>query len=305
MRFWNRLVKRSNKLSIVVVFHNMVREAERTLYSLGCHYQSGVNAEDYEVIAIDNGSERPLAEDRVREFGSNFTYRFYPTESVSPARAVNFGVGLAKGNSVAVIVDGARMVTPGLIRESLRALNTLTTPFVCALGWHLGPKVQNLSMLDGYDQAEEDRLLEAIDWKNNGYRLFEVSTLALSSSIGFLGGMPKECSWFAMPRSDFIRIGGFDERFQAPGGGLVNHEFLNRVLSRPETAPVVILGEGSFHQVHGGVATNTTLEQHPWKDFGDEYARIYQRAYQDVGPTPAIYMGKMHDLARRFISPVS
>jgi len=48
------------KLSIVVIFHNMRREAQRTLHSLSKAYQRNVDDLDYEVIAIDNASERPM-----------------------------------------------------------------------------------------------------------------------------------------------------------------------------------------------------------------------------------------------------
>jgi hypothetical protein len=49
----------------------MCREAQRTPYILGTNYQQGVSADDYEIIAIDNGSERPLVANRVRGFGKN------------------------------------------------------------------------------------------------------------------------------------------------------------------------------------------------------------------------------------------
>jgi glycosyltransferase involved in cell wall biosynthesis len=295
--------QRNKRLSVVVVFHDMRREAERTLYSLGSDYQEGVPGENYEVIAIDNGSKLPLDEAQVREFGSNFRYRYFQTDSASPAAAINFGVDIAEGEYVAVIVDGARMVTPGLVRESLRALEVFTEPFVCALGWHLGPGVQNETMLKGYDQSEEDRLLDSIQWRQSGYRLFEIAALAQSSSNGFLGGMPKECSWFAMTRSVFKGLGGYNEDFQAPGGGLVNHDFLGRVLTRSETSPVVLLGEGSFHQIHGGVATNVPYKAHPWEAFKAEYQQIHNKPFEHVTCDATYYMGTMHSSARRFICP--
>ena len=41
------------RLSIVVAFHDMAREAARTLATLAPGYQRGVAADAYEVIAVD------------------------------------------------------------------------------------------------------------------------------------------------------------------------------------------------------------------------------------------------------------
>ena len=136
-------------LSVVVIFHDMQREAERTLASLGAAYQTGVTADDYEVIAIDNGSSAPLASDRIAAMGPNFRYHYHETGAVSPVEAVNLGVDMARGPYVAIVVDGSRMVTPGLIASTLAALRAFAKPFVCTLAWHLGPDVQNRSITQG------------------------------------------------------------------------------------------------------------------------------------------------------------
>lgn len=290
-----------SNFSIVVIFHNMVREAERTLYTLSTTYQSGVSEAEYEVIAIDNGSTHPLSTERVREFGPNFRYHYLETESMSPAGAINFGARIADSEFIAVIVDGARMVTPGLVSANLAALQAFAFPFVCALTWHLGPDVQNVTMVEGYDKSEEDRLLKSISWRESGYRLFEISTLAQSSDVGFLGGMPAEASWFAMPRATFLEMDGYDERFQSPGGGLVNHDFMRRVLLRRSICPVIILGEGSFHQIHGGVATNVPLAEHPFHKFLEEYRSIHGRHFERPSSPDPYYLGKMPDAASRFV----
>ncbi len=291
------------KLSIVVIFHNMTREAERTLYSLSPAYQEDVTADDYEIIAIDNGSNQPINPELTKAFGMNCVYQYLKTDSPSPAAAINLGVRTARGEYMALIVDGARMVTPGIISETLRALEVFKDPFVCTLGWHLGPDVQNVSMLEGYDQLVEDELLNSIEWLKNGYKLFEISTLAQSSHVGLLGGMPDECSWFAMRRDGFFELGGYEEQFQSPGGGLINHYFLNRVIRHEDIQPVVLLGEGSFHQIHGGVATNVPVEQHPIEEFKEEYEAIIGLPYAPVMPAnPVYYMGTIHPLARRFIN---
>ncbi len=104
-----------------------------------------------------------------------------------------------------------------------------------------------------------------------------------------------------MSRTSFVEMGGYDERFTSPGGGLVNHDFLGRVLARPDIRPVVILGEGSFHQIHGGVATNVPPEEYPWESFKAEYQRIHNEPFEYVKPVPAYYLGEMHGAAKNFV----
>ena len=73
-------------LSIIVVFHQMRREAPRTLLSLSRAYQRGVEAIDYEVIAVDSRSSAPLDPAEVEAFGPEFRYLRHETESVSCRR---------------------------------------------------------------------------------------------------------------------------------------------------------------------------------------------------------------------------
>jgi len=287
-------------LSIIVIFHNMRREAARTLYSLSSRYQMDITAEDYEVIAIDNGSTSPLDPNQIESFEGNFKYHFFDTQSVSPVEAINFGTRQANGQYVAIIVDGARMVTPGIIAATLGALQKFENPFVCTLAWHLGPDVQRKAIETGYCKATEDGLLQSIDWPDNGYRLFEISTLAPSSAMGFEAGMPMEFSWSAVARSTFLHIGGFDTRFQSPGGGLVNHDYLKRVLALGNIEPVVLLGEGSFHQMHGGIATNAKPDALPFEGFAAEYRNIRGEDFVPAANIKPSYFGEVPDNAVRF-----
>ena len=61
-------------------------------------------------------------------------------------------------------------------------------------------------------------------------------------------------------------LGGLDERFELPGGGLVNHDLYRRACDLPGAELVVLLGEGTFHQYHGGAATSRRLT---WDDMHD------------------------------------
>ncbi|MCP4305450.1 MAG: glycosyltransferase family 2 protein [bacterium] len=289
------------KLSIIVIFYNMRREAQRTLYSLSRAYQRNVDGLDYEVIAIDNASAQPLDDDMVKTFGPNFRYHCCDTTSVSPVTAVNHGVALAQGDVVAVIVDGARMASPGLIAQSVAALALAPETFACGLAWHIGPDIQPRSIQHGYDQDVEDRLLDVVDWRRDGYQLFSISTIAPSSRNGFLGDLPPEVSWFCMSKVKFEALGGFNPAFRTPGGGLCNHEFRNRAATDPEITSIVILGEGVFHQAHGGAATGAMPNARPDRMFSEEYTRIVGKPFRADPPVKTLYAGEVTAMARPFL----
>lgn len=303
--FFGRFRQPTPQLSIVVIFYNMRREAKRTLYTLSSKYQRGVSAKDYEVIVIDNDSTESLEKDFVTSFGDNFKYHYYKSNSCSPAAAVNKGIDLARGKYVGCIVDGARMQSPQLVLYTLRASNAFSNPFICTLAWHLGDKEQNLSLLEGYNQESEDQLLKSINWRENGYELFNISSIAPSSTMGVFGGVPQECSYFAIAKNEFLRVGKFNELFRSPGGGLVNHEFLQRIVRDGTFELVILHSEGSFHQFHGGVATNVAPKNHPWQKFADEYESIHDSAFKTLKQpldTKVHYLGSIPDSLKKFIT---
>ncbi|MDQ3545531.1 MAG: glycosyltransferase family 2 protein [Verrucomicrobiota bacterium] len=291
------------KLSVIVIVHDMRREAPRTLFSLSPGYQRGDAVEDYEVLVIENGSSAPLQPDEVERIAPNFRYHRHETNSSSPVEAVNLGVAMARGECVAVCVDGARILSPGMMRYMLAAFRAFPNPFVYTLGWHLGEEVQNLSIKTGYDEAAEDRLLESVDWRANGYALFSISALALSCREGWFSPVA-ESNCFALRKSEFVRLGGFHPAFQAPGGGLVNLDFFALACAAPELTPVLLLGEGTFHQFHGGVATNVSMAEHPWEKFHEEYMRLRGKPYAPPEFSPE-YLGRLSLEARRFLPPKS
>jgi hypothetical protein len=130
---------------------------------------------------------------------------------------------------------------------------------VVTLGWHLGFDAnQRLAMEAGYDKPREDALLASIDWPSDGYRLFEIAALDGSSAQGWLS-IVNESNGLFLPRELWRELGGVEERFDAPGGGLLNLDTFGRAVEMPDTQLVFLLGEGTFHQVHGGIATNADL----------------------------------------------
>ena len=108
-------------------------------------------------------------------------------------------------------------------------------------------------MSDGYDQAYEDRLFGRIGWPDAGYRLFEIGHFV--GGRDWLDGVWESNCMF-VPRAQLEQVGGFDENFSMPGGGFANLDLYERLGSSPDVTVVSIIGEGSFHQLHGGVSTN-------------------------------------------------
>jgi glycosyltransferase involved in cell wall biosynthesis len=267
-------------ISVIVIFYNMQREAKRTLYSLTAKYQKGINEKEFEVIAIDNGSPEPLDKGWVESLGPNFRYIFFKASTPSPSQAINHGVRKARFKNIAICIDGARILSPGILKYMKMALKTYNDPFIYTLGMHIGHKPQNLLMEEGYNQTVEDELIGKVNWEENGYRLFEISSLALSSKYGYFSSFP-ESNCLCLRKKTFWKVGGYDERFTGPGGGIVNLDFFNNVHEIREVTPVMILGEATFHQFHGGVATNVTMDRHPLQEMKKEYFNIKNREYQN------------------------
>ena len=289
------------KITILVVTHNMRREAARTLQSLTASYQVGVGEDDYDVLVVENGSTEPLSREFVESFGENFSYLDLDVGSPSPVTAINEARKRIRTELIMICIDGARILTPGLVFWSIRGARLTPRPVVACLSWHLGSELQNQAITKGYNSQVEDSLLASIDWPSNGYRLFEISCFASSSEQGWFRPFA-ESNCLTIPVDSFDECGGFDPLFQSPGGGLANHDFLERLLRQSGAELIVLLGEGTFHQVHGGVATNATPENHPWETMHDEYIRIRGRGFEipqvDSGPT---YLGTIPPEARRFL----
>jgi glycosyltransferase involved in cell wall biosynthesis len=275
------------RISIILAARNMERELPRTLHTLTPAYQLGVQETEYEVIVLDCGSTVPIDHEVVREYGRNFQLLRFE-DSPSPARAINQAVQQCTTEFVMVCIDGARMLSPGILRFTFEAFSARKNPIVATLAWHLGPKAQMVSMLEGYDQVTEDLLLETIDWQRKGYELFRISTLAGSSSQGWF--MPiGESNCIAMRREWYDRLGGLDERFQTPGGGYVNLDFYKRACEENGEL-VILLGEGTFHQFHGGAATNMLPDHPDRKRFRQEYKDLKGGDYFPPELSP-IYLG--------------
>ena len=247
------------KLSIVVATYRMQREAPRTIASLLPPLQRGVDDLDYEIIVVDNGSPEPLdIGDAVAAAARPVRLvRIAPEDaSASPASCINQAVREhATGDWLMVCIDGARLASSHLVRRTADVLTRHPDAFTFVGSRHLGPKRQMQSVKEGYDQAAEDRLLDTVPWAADLDHLYSISVWA-GAHDRKNPLLQNESNAFAMARATWDALGGYDEGFSRPGGGLCNLELFSRCVNRGRGLNVLLYGESTFHQVHGGAATS-------------------------------------------------
>jgi glycosyltransferase involved in cell wall biosynthesis len=261
----------------------MARELPRTLRSLNPGNQHGLKPDDYEVIVVDNGSAEPVGPALLASFDGRLRLERIDPAPPSPARAANLGLRLADGDLVGLVVDGARLASPGLLAEARRATCLASRPVITAPAFHLGPV--------SHIQAAEDRLLAESGWEDDAYRLFEISTPAGSWGRGLFGPAGESSSLFCL-RPLWDELGGLDERFALPGGGLVNHDLYRRACALEGVELIVLLGEGTFHQYHGGAATT---RRYSWEEMHADY-RAITGVHHRPPANPPLYVGPVREV---------
>ncbi len=283
--------------------YRMAPQIGNTLRSLTPPYQRGLSPDEYEIILVDNGSPEPLPED-VWSVSETVRYIYIPPDRATPnpGSALNAGVAIARAPIVCVMIDGARMVTPGVLHWGLRMTRLAESAVTEVRSWHLGPDRQKFSIEEGYTSEVERQLLESVRWYDDGYRLFEIAVPAGNVQGGFFG-KARSSNCVFMHRSLYDRIGGYDERYSFPGGGLVNRDFFWRVTTAADTV-FTLLGEGTFHQEHGGAATGQSTGAARRKEVGKwraEYTQLSRPFSREAPPYELILVGHLPDQYRRWL----
>lgn len=247
-------------LSVIVIAYDMPRQALNTLMSFSPDYQQGVDPEDYEVILVENRSSRNMDAGEIERLPGNFRYFLRDEKGVSPAAAINFALDKAQGKFIGLLIDGARMVSPGVIRHVLMSFRVTENALALVPGYHLGENEQQFNLEHGYNEEVEKALLDDIDWRKNGYDLFDISCNCGANRNGFFHPF-LECNCLFVSKDIFMDIGAADERFDLPGGGALNLYIYYKLATHAETEPFLLAGEGSFHQIHGGVTTSSKADR--------------------------------------------
>lgn len=238
-------------ISVIVIVYDMPQQAMNTLYTLSRQYQRDIDDVDYEVVVVENRSRRNLDKRQVASLGPEFRYIKRRERGVSPVWALREGIAAARGDVLGLMIDGARMITPGVIRNVADAYRAYPNALVATSGFHLGEEDHQHRP---HDEQMDQELLDSIPWRENGYLLFQVSTIGGGNPYGCLHPFMESNCMFTT-RAALELIGGPDVRFDQPGGGVLNLDLYRELGDRPEAQVVVLAGEGSFHQYHGGVTT--------------------------------------------------
>lgn len=301
IRNWLSGKERDNprKLSVILVVYNMQRAAPRSIRSLLTPYQQGIDSDCYEVIVVENGSSEPLDKSAIEALSPNVRYHYLKDPPPSPAYAINYAASVARGDILAIMIDGAHMVTPGVLRWGLVPFAYEPNPIVTAPRFFLGSESQVESVHKGYDERQEDALLERIEWPKDGYGLFDIG---VPYRYEFPHGTPK-LFWFVRQfesnclftkKASFQAVGGCDERFDIPGGGCLMPDLFKELCEMDDASIVQVMGEASFHQVHGGISTSSTREDQKaqWAVYTQQYEQIRGKPFV-ISKKPQQFVGHM------------
>lgn len=247
-------------ISVIVIGFDMPGQLLNTVYTLSQAFQRDVAAHEFEILVVENASTNNADGAAIEALGDNIHYFLRQEPGVSPVPAVNFAFQQCRGQFVGLIVDGARMVSPGVLRCALDIYRGNNDAVLVVPGYHLG-FVEQHDIEDPREAlAEEQRLLASVPWRENGYRLFQISTFSGANIRGYLQPI-MECNCLFASKQNFAAVGYADPAFCLPGGGAINLHLYRSIAMLPHTQLMLTPGEGSFHQFHGGVTTSSYEER--------------------------------------------
>jgi len=273
-------------MSVIVIVFDMSDQFQNTLTTLTANYQRGVCEEEYEVIVVENSSANTLDREIVESLPVNFSYHLRQEQSQSPAAAINYGLQQARGEFVGLMIDGAHLLSPGVIAlaKAVRAISDKA--MVTVPTYHLGPDEQHRSTQQGYDESAQQRLLNSIDWRTDGYQLFSISSWCGANPRGYFAPIMESNCYFAS-RQVFEEIGGADTTFQQPGGGALNLQLTRKLGTLDGVEFFTMAGEGSFHQFHGGITSNQNRNEYEDR-FNAELQQHWNNKYHFLERNPII-----------------
>ena len=106
-----------------------------------------------------------------------------------------------------------------------------------------------------------------------------------------------------MPRDVWEGLGGMDPAFNLRGGGLANLDLYKRACEYPGICHVILPGEGTFHQFHGGATTGGQSREERKRlirEIQAQYRDLRGEDYQSPVTRP-LFLGEITPHALRFV----
>jgi hypothetical protein len=241
----------------------MPQQAMNTLYSLSPDYQQDVSVDDYEVLVVENKSDSNLDPAFVNSLGSNFHYQLRDEAGVSPASAINEALARCRGRYVGLLIDGARMLTPRVLKYALQASH-IPGAVIAVPGYYLteqGKTERGTAEREALEiLSHEQTILAESGWREDGYQLFRHACFSNGNRSGFMEPL-MECNALFCERSLLQALGGAEQCFNLQGGGALNLHMYRQIATAANTRLITLPGEGNFHQFHGGTSTTPGSER--------------------------------------------
>jgi hypothetical protein len=259
-------------ISFIIAAYNIPGQLIRTLTSCTPYYQN-IEPSKLEIIVVDNGSDVALTLSDFRDF-PRVTQVIRVDGHPSPVHGLNLGVEAATFSNVALMIDGAHLLSPGVFNNARAVLELMGRPVINVPQYILGAASQNLRTIENaYAIEAED--LKKLGWPGNGYALFDYAVMAGENpNKSYLDAIESNC--LITTKAVLKECGAYDERFDEPGAGLANIEIFNRLCHDPKNQYVALPGEGSFHQDHGGTTTSLSSEER------DRLVSAYYEKYKSL-----------------------
>lgn len=226
----------SPKLSLIVVASGSPEQTAKTLLTLSPGYQLHVSADDYEVLVVENTTERALGPEEMARFGNNFRHVFHTWERVHPFSACEAALQLCTAPFVGFFGHVA-YYTPRLVEHALRAVRVTETPVVV------------VPVYDPLPEGDTGGELDDVPWASDGYEALPLVRLGPENANGYLTGL-FESETFLCPRAavDALLCG------PSPIAPRRSDGVYARLLERPEAKLIVLGGEACIRQTREGHA---------------------------------------------------
>ncbi|HJN34175.1 MAG TPA: hypothetical protein QF700_08670 [Prochlorococcus sp.] len=254
-------------LSIIVGSYELTHQISNTLTSIfSALSQTVLSAE---IIIADNSKNFKTIDSHIVK-SCNVDVIDFSQLDIPIHASMNLAVQRTSGDYLCLMIDGARIWSPNIIRDVdpyLSQHNVVHVP-----NYQLGPDYQMYGNHDAASFKNENKLLIDCGWPFlNTRQLIDLSFLEPHAGIG-----PTifESNCLFLSRKMWDEINGYDLQFKRKDGGFASADLLSRLIEH--NCNLKILPDaGTFHQFHYGTTTSSPLQTRTaLKEMTLEYFKI-------------------------------